>query len=119
MHELALATGILEAAEAALVQAGDPTARVRRVRVRLGEFAGVQGELLANAFELARAGTSLAKAELAIERVEASFLCLACRKTVSRPSEDGACPACGARRLQLQTGRELDVVALELEEDEK
>lgn len=117
MHELALAQGILEAAEEALARAGRPQARVTKVRVRVGEVSGVQGELLANAFLFARTGTPLAGAELAVENVAASFRCGSCRKTCHRPTSEGVCPGCGGRDLELTAGRELDVVELELEED--
>jgi hydrogenase nickel incorporation protein HypA/HybF len=67
MHELGLAESILD-----IVRDHVPPGReaaVRRVRVRIGEFAGVLPDSLAFCFGAITAGTPFVDASLEIERV--------------------------------------------------
>lgn len=66
MHELTIALALVEQVQAAIRE--QELVRVHSVRVRLGPFSGVEPGPLKNAFELARAGTALAEAELVVVR---------------------------------------------------
>lgn len=54
--------------------------RVHAVRVCLGELSGVEPELFTSAWEMARAGTACAAAELRLERIAAVWSCPRCKK---------------------------------------
>ena len=113
MHELSIALSILDlAAEEAERHGG----RVAAVHLRLGPLAGVVKDALVSAYDLAREGTPLARAELVVEEVPVVAYCPACA-TERRPAsvQDLCCPVCGAATPQVVRGRELEVVALELE----
>jgi hydrogenase nickel incorporation protein HypA/HybF len=115
MHELSIALSILEiAAEEAERQGGRPVAAVH---VRLGPLAGVVKEALISAFDLAREDSPMGKAELVIEDVPLVVYCHACRDERTLPSVQlFSCPVCGAPTPEVVRGRELEVVALEIEE---
>jgi hydrogenase nickel incorporation protein HypA/HybF len=67
--------------------------RVHSLTVRLGELSGVEPELLATAFEMARAGTACEGAELRMARVAAVWSCPACKKVFAR-GDVLRCEAC-------------------------
>ena len=113
MHELSIALHLIDlAAEEAAQHDG----RVVAVHLKLGPLAGVIKEALVSAYELAREGTPLAQAELAIEEVPLVAHCPACDLDRALPSVlDLRCPVCGGVTPEIVSGRELDIVALEIE----
>ena len=114
MHELSIALSILDlAAEEAARQGGG---RVAAIHLRLGPLSGVVKEALLAAYDLAREGTDLAAAELVIEDVPLVAYCPVCAQPRTlRAVQDLSCPACGTGAPDVQSGRELEVVALEVE----
>jgi hydrogenase nickel incorporation protein HypA/HybF len=113
MHELSIALSILDIAEE---EAGRRGGRVAAVHLKLGRLSGVVKEALASAYEMAREGSPLARAELVIEEVPLVVHCPACdadRTPASMPIL--CCPACGAATNEVVSGRELEVSALEIE----
>jgi hydrogenase nickel incorporation protein HypA/HybF len=113
MHELSIALSILDVVtEAAEREPG----RVIAIHLKLGPLAGVVKESLVSAYDLAREGTPLAGADLVIEDVPLVAYCSTC--AVERPLSsllELACPTCGSPTPQIVSGRELEVVALEIE----
>jgi hydrogenase nickel incorporation protein HypA/HybF len=57
--------------------------RVHAVKIRVGELSGVEPELLATAWEVARAGTACDGAALRLERIPAVWSCPRCKKVFS------------------------------------
>ncbi|QFZ92344.2 hydrogenase maturation nickel metallochaperone HypA [Synechococcus elongatus] len=110
MHELSLATSLLETAIAQAKQA--QAEQVVGLTLRLGTWAGVDVEALRFAFSLVQAETIAASAALAIEPVPVQFRCLDCG-AIATPPLAIAC-ACGSDRWQLQQGRELHLVSMEV-----
>jgi hydrogenase nickel incorporation protein HypA/HybF len=113
MHELSIALSILDlVAEEAERQRG----RVAAVHLKLGPLCGVVKEALVSAYDLAREGTPLAGAELVVEEVPVVAYCPACAAERALASvQELCCPACGAATPELVSGRELEVIALEIE----
>jgi hydrogenase nickel incorporation protein HypA/HybF len=73
-------------------------------------------EALAPAFEIVRLGTRAEGAELIVERVPLGGTCRACREpfTTEEPFML-ACPACGSGDFAFESGRELDIVDIEVD----
>jgi hydrogenase nickel incorporation protein HypA/HybF len=113
MHELSIALSILDlVAEEAERRAG----RVAAVHLRLGPLSGVVREALVSAYDLAREGTPLAAVELVIEEAPLVAYCRPCAAERTLASvQELCCPACGAPTPDVVSGRELEVVALEVE----
>lgn len=88
--------------------------RIVRLRLRVGDLAGVIPEALSFAFDALKPDTPAAQAELEIERVPAQLQCRGC----SHPFETGhypsICPACGSWESDICYGQELDLVQVEL-----
>jgi hydrogenase nickel incorporation protein HypA/HybF len=110
MHEMALAEGILSVV---LDAAGGQN--VRRVCLRVGKLLMVVPDSLQFSFELATDGTPAAGAVLEMEDVPARWRCLQCGAESALDLPPFNCQSCGASELEVVTGDELLVDAVELE----
>jgi hydrogenase nickel incorporation protein HypA/HybF len=114
MHELSIALSILEmAAEEVERQGGG---NVAAIHLRLGPLSGVVPAALRSAFDLAREGSPMPAAELVVEEMPLVAFCPACaaERALASPSRL-YCPVCGSPTPEIVLGRELEVVALEVE----
>ena len=113
VHELSLLDGVRATVleQARLHRAG----RITRISLRIGALAGVEAEALAFAFAVVMAGTIAADACLDLETVAAVCFCQRCRQEF--PAVDGGCecPRCGEISRTLLRGRELQLVAVDLD----
>ncbi|MFF7073848.1 hydrogenase maturation nickel metallochaperone HypA [Streptomyces pseudovenezuelae] len=112
MHELSIATAIIERADE--LARADGTAAVSVVTVRVGELSGVVPDALDFAFEVARDGTALAAARLVVEQVPAQAYCGPCAQefAVGMPPFFW-CPHCDQPSTELRSGRELEITGIE------
>ena len=113
MHELSLALSILDVAEEEAARRGEGA--VAAIHLRLGPLSGVVKDALLSAFEMARAESRFPNAELVIEEVPVVLYCPAC--DAERPAasvQNLCCSACGAAPARFVSGREMEVVALEV-----
>jgi len=109
MHELSIASAILDVAERHA--AGRP---LRAVEVRIGRLRQVVPSSLTFAFELLTDGA----VELQMQMVPAVGRCRACGHESVLEAFPLRCAACGGLDLELVAGEELEVTSLELEEAE-
>ncbi|GHF71787.1 hypothetical protein GCM10010218_61270 [Streptomyces mashuensis] len=113
MHELSVAAAIIERAADCAREHG--AAAVTVVRVRVGELSGVVPDALAFSFDVAREGTPLASARLEVEQVAARAHCAACAADFAVGVPPFLwCPRCDRPSAELRSGRELEIVAVEL-----
>jgi hydrogenase nickel incorporation protein HypA/HybF len=113
MHELSLLEALRDQALAAARAEG--VRRIAAIRLRVGELAGVEVEALRFAFPLVMAGTIAAAAELAIELELATCHCAVCDAPFPAPDGCCDCPRCGTISLRPLRGRDLRLLALEVE----
>jgi hydrogenase nickel incorporation protein HypA/HybF len=114
MHELSIAMSILDLAALEAERHGD--VKVRQIHVKLGPLSGVVGAALQSAYELARVGSSLEEAELVIQEVPVVLDCPVCKKPQPALSaSDIRCAECGAIGATVLSGRELELVAMEIQ----
>jgi hydrogenase nickel insertion protein HypA len=114
MHETALALSILDIIVNKCTEAGGRT--VDSVRVRIGTAAGVLPEALQFAFDAVKATTVADKATLEIERVAVGGTCNDCKKefTAADVQYVFACPLCGSKFFEITSGREMEIVDMEV-----
>jgi hydrogenase nickel incorporation protein HypA/HybF len=117
MHELSVCQAMLD--QVASVAADNRAERVNRVVVRIGPLAGVEPDLLAAAFPLARAGTVAEAAELVIERLPLRVRCESCGAETEAAPNRLVCGACGDWRTKLVSGDEMMLARVELLASEK
>jgi len=114
MHELSIALSILDLATEEAERRGG--VQVIGIHLRLGPLSGVVKEALVSAFEIARASSLLPEAQLVIEETSIVAHCPTCqtaRAVVSMQSL--CCVECGTPTPSIVSGRELEVVALEIQ----
>jgi hydrogenase nickel incorporation protein HypA/HybF len=113
VHELSIALSIVDIAREEGERLGG---EVLAVHLRLGRLSGVVSEALLGSWEIACAGTPLAGARLEIEEVPVVVYCARCRATRELAAGQWfICPACGESTPDLRQGRELEIVALEID----
>lgn len=112
MHELAICQALLDEVER--VAREQHAERVAAVRVRCGALAGVEPELLHRAYEVARAGTLAADAQLTIEDSPVRVRCSRCGSEGAARVQRLVCAACGDWRTHVVAGDELVLASVEL-----
>ena len=111
MHEYSIVQALLERVDAVATQHG--AVRVHRVRVAIGELAGVEVELLRTAYETIRHQTICDGADLEVRRVDARWECRKCHAAIPA----GAPLRCGAcnEPARLASGDEIMLDQIEME----
>ena len=115
MHELGIANSLLQLAREEAQR--HPGARIRRLRVRIGELSGVNADALSFGFEVLARDSGLTGLTLDIEYAPRQQHCPACDHTFVVRDYDITCPACGAAETKFASGDELEVVSLEMDDD--
>ncbi|MEB3362614.1 MAG: hydrogenase maturation nickel metallochaperone HypA [Synechococcaceae cyanobacterium] len=101
--------------QALAAAAAEGAERIVAIHLRVGELAGVELEALRFAFPLAMEDTIAAAAQLHMEWEPAIGHCEPCGRDFHAQQGLGDCPHCGALSRQLLSGRDLRLVALEIE----
>lgn len=115
MHELSVALSIVDIACDEAHRHGD--AQVAVVHLKLGPLAGVVKEALLSAYEMACEHSPLTGSQLLIQEVPIVVYCPTCQD--QRPVvsiQQICCAECNTPTPQIISGRELEVVALEIEQ---
>jgi hydrogenase nickel incorporation protein HypA/HybF len=114
MHELSIALSIIDVAEEEVTRLG--ATEVISIRVRIGALSGVGKQSLTSAFELARENTLCAGSRLIFEDVPVVAYCPACKEARPISSvQQFTCVVCDSPVSNVVQGRELQVMALEVE----
>jgi hydrogenase nickel incorporation protein HypA/HybF len=129
MHELSIAIGIVDVAceelERQQCQAALPGRnadwRVTAVHLRLGGLSGVIKEALLSAYGLAcEQSPALAGSHLLVQDVHVEVFCPCCRtERRVRSIQEMCCVVCGTPSAQVVRGRELEVFALEICDEQR
>jgi hydrogenase nickel incorporation protein HypA/HybF len=112
VHEIALAEAIVAVAEQHA-----RGRRVARIELEIGRLRQVGSDALSFSFELVAQGTLVEGAEMVIEEVPVRIECRTCRAETRVDSFPLACSRCGGLDVQVRSGEEFNVVALELEQE--
>jgi hydrogenase nickel incorporation protein HypA/HybF len=114
MHELSIALSILDVAGEEARRQG--SVRVLGIHLKLGPLSGVVKEALLSAYELARESSPFEETQLIIEEVPVLVHCPSCRETRPVVSVQQLCCAeCGTASHDVVSGRDLQVVAMEIQ----
>jgi hydrogenase nickel incorporation protein HypA/HybF len=116
MHELSIAVSIVEVANEEALKRN--ATRVTELHLKVGPLSGVVKDALLFSYDIAASGTLLEGSRLVIEDVPVVIHCTKCDAERTLDSiQLFACPVCGALTPEVIHGRELEVVAMELEEN--
>ena len=116
MHEMGIAMQIIEIAAAAIPQdaAG---AQVARINLKIGKLAAVVPQSLRFCFDIASKETPLAGADLHIDEIPVVARCRECRNEWVIEEPVFSCGACGSDRIDILSGRELNIESIEITEE--
>jgi hydrogenase nickel incorporation protein HypA/HybF len=115
MHELSIAMSMIEMAEEEAARRGGVF--VSAIHLKLGDLSGVVKEALLFSYEMACQGTPLEGSLLVIEEIPVAVYCAVCEAERAIISvQQFCCAVCHTPTSQVVRGRELEVVALEIEE---
>jgi hydrogenase nickel incorporation protein HypA/HybF len=87
--------------------------------VRIGRFSGVQPEALRFAWQVLRAGTISAEAELEIEEIPIRLRCRSCGSEFAADPDDLSCPLCESLDQEMLSGRELELQSIKGEKPDE
>jgi hydrogenase nickel incorporation protein HypA/HybF len=113
VHELSIAMSIVEMAQEEAERRGG--VQVNSVHLKLGALSGVVEDALLSSYEMATDDTPLQGSRLVIENVPLTVYCPHCLCSKQLSSiQSFSCPECGTPTPEILSGRELEVVALEI-----
>jgi hydrogenase nickel incorporation protein HypA/HybF len=114
MHELGIATSILERVKRAAAER--PGVAIQKVGVRVGELSGVDPEALSFAWEALLKDTPWEPVVLEIDFRRRVQRCRDCSHEFETDAFLTECPNCASVHTETISGDELDIVFFELEE---
>ena len=117
MHEMGIALEIVEVAKSAL-PADIESPRVEQINLKVGRLSGVVADYLNFCLEVAVKDTPLEGAVIKIDEIPVVARCRQCEKQWEADDVVSVCPACRSTDLEILSGRELNVVSLDIEEGE-
>lgn len=115
MHELGIAENILQIVRQSVPEG--QTAAVRRIKLRVGRLSGVVAESLDFCFGVMIGDTDMNRAGLDIEDVLVTSKCRECGNAFATDDFAFSCPACGGNSIEVVSGRELEIVEIELADE--
>jgi hydrogenase nickel incorporation protein HypA/HybF len=114
MHELSIAMSMVEMAEEEATQRGGT--QVHAIHLKLGRLSGVVKDALLFSYEIACQGTMLEGSQLIIEEIPVVVYCPTCKAETALASlQQFCCATCGTLTPEIVRGKELEVVALEIQ----
>ncbi|MFP4208051.1 MAG: hydrogenase maturation nickel metallochaperone HypA [Wenzhouxiangella sp.] len=112
MHELSVCESLL--AQVRATAEANAAGAVGQITVRLGPLSGVEPDLLAQAFTIARNGPMTSAASLVIEPQPVRIRCRDCGNENEAATNRLLCAACESYRVDLISGDELLLASVEL-----
>jgi hydrogenase nickel incorporation protein HypA/HybF len=113
VHELSICQALID--QVANIAADNQATRVTVVHLQMGPLAGVEQELLQQAYPIASAGTIAQDSELRIQMIPVRVHCSVCGQESEARINRLICGACGAWRTRLLSGDELLLASIELD----
>jgi len=113
MHEMSITLSMMEIVREHMAKNG--VGRLKRLRIRVGEFTAVEPHAVRFCFEACVKGTSMEGAVLDIEDVPLMGKCVECNEEFCMEYLLQPCPKCDGVAVTRTTGSELDIVSMEAE----
>jgi hydrogenase nickel incorporation protein HypA/HybF len=112
MHELSLASALIEQIQEILAREG--AGSVARVTVLIGAMSGVEREAFEFAFPIVAEGGVADGAELIIEEAPIRVRCVRCEAESAPPFPSVHCTACASTDVTITAGRDFMLQSLEV-----
>jgi hydrogenase nickel incorporation protein HypA/HybF len=115
MHEMGIALEIIKIATDSIPESLKKS-KVERINLKVGKLAAVVPDSLKFCFEVASRDTPLEGAILHIEEIPVTARCQHCGYFWTAIKPVFICEKCDSTSVDLLSGRELDIVSIEVEE---
>lgn len=109
MHELSLAQAVVDAV---VEKTGDTP--IDCVRLSIGALSGVVVDAIRFCFDLVADGTPVAGARLEIDEPPGHARCRECAREFDVTDPIVLCPGCGSANVDVQSGRDLRIISVEV-----
>ncbi len=116
MHELGIAQNILDIVRQSVLK--EQIEAVRGIKLRVGQLSGVVPDSLDFCFKAIVSNTEMQRASLSIEQIPTTTECRNCMHRFQVEEFDFTCPACRSTNLELISGKELEIVEIELADED-
>lgn len=113
MHEMGIALQVIDIAAAAIPPEHDGC-KVERINLKIGKLTAVVPQSLEFCLGIAAKETPLEHAEVTIEEVPVMAQCRSCLQKWQVDEPAFKCPHCRSGDLEIISGRELDVVSIDI-----
>lgn len=116
MHEMGIAAQIVEISVSS-IPANYKDVRVECINLKVGKLTAIVPDSLRFCFEIAAKETPVSGAVLNIEEVPITARCLSCDHEWTIHEPVFVCPECQNGKIDMISGRELDIVSIEIEKE--
>ncbi len=113
MYEFSLTNSVNNVVQNLCIKTG--WKKVNRIMVKIGNMRQINPELMAFIFAAMSKDTPAEGANLSVMILPVTIHCYACGRTGTREDNQFMCPYCGSRNVQLLSGLEFNIEALEVE----
>ncbi len=110
MHEV----GIMEQTVEIAIDRAGRVDRIYTLKMRIGKMSGVVPEALEFAFDVVTQGTIAEGAKLEIETIPVTCYCSNCNSNFQPSDLFYECPECGKFSYQILSGKEIELVSVEV-----
>ena len=114
MHELSVCQSLLKIVDAEMDK--HPGTRLLRVFVDVGRGSTIEPILLKDAFEIITTDGRHDGAELVVREIPLVGRCRSCGRRFTYEEIALGCPDCGAVDIEIESGLELDIKEIEIDE---
>ena len=113
MHEVSICESIIDILKEQAAKEG--ASKVKSVRLKIGEMAGVVEDSLRFAFEIVSKDTLADGAKLIIDNIPLTAKCRSCGRDFHIVGYAFSCKHCDSPEIEVVSGRELEVVEIDME----
>lgn len=110
MHELSIATNIIEFAEE--FARDHQATKIKRIELEVGQLSGIFIDNLKFALEFAVKDTVLDQAEVVIDEIRGKSKCNKCLTIFEIVDWSTICPACQSSDFEIISGKELQIKSI-------
>jgi hydrogenase nickel incorporation protein HypA/HybF len=114
MHELGIAQNIYDIVQQSVPEELAPD--ILKIRIKVGQFAGIIPDSLDFCFNILVSETPMKNAKLCIEQLPLISECRECKYRFQVEEYNFHCPSCESANLELVSGKELEIVDIEVAE---
>ncbi len=112
MHEMSVAQNIFDIVRKNIPEESEE--KVVKIHLKVGELSGVVPDSLSFCIDIIKDESNFKNVFIEIEQVPITAHCQLCGKTSQLEFGVFFCPNCQSTNIKLLTGRELDIVDIEL-----